>query len=122
MRLLLDHNISPKVASPLRAAGHDVAVAREVGLSRASDEAVTDFARRERRVLVSADSDFGAILARTNAATPSFVLIRRMIHQRPPEQAAMILANLPTIADDLDVGAIVVLGERTLRIRRLPLG
>ena len=122
MRFLLDHNISPKVAGPLRAAGHDVAVAREVGLRRAPDEVVTDFARRERRVLVSADSDFGAILARTNAVTPSFVLIRRMAHQRPPEQAAMILANLSTIADDLDAGAIVVLGDRTLRIRRLPLG
>lgn len=122
MRLLLDHNISHKVADPLRAAGHDVAVAREVGLSRVTDEVVMDFARRERRVLVSADSDFGAILARTKAATPSFVLIRRMAHQRPPEQAAMILANLPAIADDLAAGAIVVLGDRTLRIRRLPLG
>jgi predicted nuclease of predicted toxin-antitoxin system len=47
MRFLLDHNISPKVAGPLRAAGHDVAVAREVGMSRATDEAVIDFARRQ---------------------------------------------------------------------------
>ncbi len=31
MRSLLDKNISPKVAEPLRAAGHDVTVACEVG-------------------------------------------------------------------------------------------
>jgi predicted nuclease of predicted toxin-antitoxin system len=122
MRFLLDHNISPKVADPLRAAGHDVAVVREVGMSRATDEVVIDFARRERRVLVSADTDFGTILARTRASTPSFVLIRRMAHERPSQQASMILDNLPTVADDLEAGAIVVLGDRTLRIRLLPLG
>ncbi|HEX8769085.1 MAG TPA: DUF5615 family PIN-like protein [Jatrophihabitans sp.] len=122
MRFLLDHNISPKVADRLRAGGHDVVNAREVNLSRATDEVVIDFARAERRVLVSADTDFGTILARTSASTPSFILIRRMAHQRPTEQARIILDNLPVVADDLDAGAIVVLGDLTLRIRRLPLG
>lgn len=96
--------------------------AREADLSRATDEVVIDFARREGRVLVSADTDFGTILARTSASTPSFVLIRRMAHERPMEQAQIILDNLPAVAEDLDAGAVVVLGDRTLRIRRLPLG
>jgi len=38
------------------------------------------------------------------------------------EQAQIILDNLPAVAEDLDAGAVVVLGDRTLRIRRLPLG
>ncbi|MBV9823600.1 MAG: DUF5615 family PIN-like protein [Actinobacteria bacterium] len=117
MRFLLDHNISPKTGDRLRAAGHDVVIVREVELSRATDEVVIHFARQERRVLISADTDFGTILARTRAPAPSFILIRRMAHERPAEQARIILDNLPAVAADLDAGAIVVLGDRTLRIR-----
>ncbi len=122
MRFLLDQNISPKVAEPLRAAGHDVTVAREVGLSTATDEVVMAAARAEQRVLVSADTDFGAILARTQATSPSFILIRRAANERPTEQAGLLMGNLDAVADDLDAGAIVVLGDRTLRIRPLPIG
>jgi hypothetical protein len=34
----------------------------------------------------------------------------------------LILAQLELVARDLDTGAIVVLGEATLRIHRLPIG
>jgi predicted nuclease of predicted toxin-antitoxin system len=57
MRFLLDENLSPKVAAPLRAAGDDVTIAREVGLRSATDQVVIETARREARVLVSADTD-----------------------------------------------------------------
>ena len=122
MKFLLDHNLSPKVAAPLRAAGHDVTVAREVSLRSASDEVVIAAARREGRVLVSADTDFGAILALSGLTTPSFLLMRRAANRRPDEQARLILGNLDAVAADLDAGAIVVLGEATIRIRRLPNG
>jgi predicted nuclease of predicted toxin-antitoxin system len=122
MRFLLDENLSPKVAAPLRAAGHDVTIAREVGLRTATDQVVIETARREARVLISADTDIGAILALSGAATPSFVLVRRAANRRPDEQAALILNNLETVVTDLAAGAIVVLGETTLRIHRLPTG
>lgn len=110
MRFLLDQNISPKVAEPLRAAGHDVTVAREVSLRSATDETVMAAARSEHRVLISADTDCGAILAQSGATTPSFILMRRAANERPDEQAALILDNLPTVGDDPDAGAVVVLG------------
>ncbi|HET7386122.1 MAG TPA: DUF5615 family PIN-like protein [Nocardioidaceae bacterium] len=122
MRFLIDHNLSPGVAVPLRAAGHDVAIAREVGLRTAPDEAVIEVARNEGRVLVSADTDFGAILAISAATTPSFLLMRRAGNRRPEEQATLILDNLDAIRADLEAGAIVVLGEATLRIHLLPIG
>ena len=105
MRFLLDENLSPKVAAPVRAAGHDVTIAREVGLRTATDQVVIETARREARVLVSADTDFGAILALSGAATPSFVLVRRAANRRPDEQAALILNNLETVVADLAAGA-----------------
>ena len=122
MKFLLDQNLSPKVAESLRAAGHDVTVAREVGLSRATDDVVMATARAEGRVLVSADTDFGALLALSGATAPSFLLMRRASNRRPEQQAQLILDNLAVVADDLDAGAVVVLGEATLRIHRLPIG
>jgi predicted nuclease of predicted toxin-antitoxin system len=86
MRFLLDQNLSPKLAAPLRAAGHDVTIARDVGLRSAADEVVITTARLEGRVLVSADTDFGAILALSGATTPSFLLMRRAANQRPTER------------------------------------
>ena len=71
---------------------------------------------------VSADTDFGPILALLGAATQSFVLVRRAANRRPDEQAALILNNLETVVADLAAGAIVVLGETTLCIHRLPIG
>lgn len=47
--------------------------------------------------------------------------MRRAANQRPHEQATLILDNLDVVADDLAAGAIVVLGEATLRIHRLPI-
>jgi predicted nuclease of predicted toxin-antitoxin system len=78
-------------------------------------------ARTDLRTLISADTDFGTLLARTGATAPSFILIRRASGRRATDQAALIIDNLDAIAEDLDAGAIVVLGERALRIRRLPI-
>jgi hypothetical protein len=72
-------------------------------------------------VLVSADTDFGALLARTRAANPSILLIRRLAGRRSADQFAIIQANLETVAVDLIAGAIVVLGDDWIHIRRLPL-
>jgi hypothetical protein len=38
------------------------------------------------------------------------------------ELAGILIANLPQVEDDLRLGSIVVIGDDTLRIRRLPIG
>jgi predicted nuclease of predicted toxin-antitoxin system len=91
-------------------------------MASATDPVVIDAARAQSRVLISADTDFGTLLARTHATMPSFLLLRRASGRRASEQAAIILSNLNVVQADLDAGAIVVLGEATLRIRRLPIG
>ncbi len=40
---------------------------------------------------------------------------------RPWIQSRTILANLDVIREDLEHGAIVVIGNRNLRVRRLPI-
>ena len=122
MRLLLDENLSPRLADLLRPARHDVVHVRDLGLTSASDERVMAVAANDRRVLVSADTDFGTLLARTGAAAPSVILLRRASGRRASEQAVLLTDNLPAVEEELNVGAVVVLGEQAIRIRRLPIG
>ena len=64
VRFLVDQNLSPEVARPLTKAGHDAFHLRDDAMQRATDEQVLDFARLEERGIISADSDFGFLLAR----------------------------------------------------------
>ena len=49
------------------------------------------------------------------------MLIRRLTGRRAAEQAAIILANLDVVSEDLDSGAVVVLTDEWVRVRRLPI-
>jgi predicted nuclease of predicted toxin-antitoxin system len=122
MRFLVDNNLAPILAEHLKTAGHDAVHVRDYGLEAATDPVVLARARGERRILISADTDFGTLLAREKASSPSILLIRRLIGRRAAEQADIILTNLETVTEDLDVGAVVVLTEDWIRIRRLPIG
>ena len=121
MRFLLDESISPLVAAPLAAAGHDVVHARDIGLRSAPDSSVLAAAVNEDRTLVTLDTDFGALIAESGAELPSVVLFRGNVTRQPAAQAALLLANLEQFAIDLDQGAVVVIGDDRVRIRRLPI-
>lgn len=121
MRFLLDESVSPLVAGPLAAAGHDVLHARDVGLQSAPDPTVLAAAGEAGRVLVTLDTDFGALIAQSGAQLPSVVLFRGEVTRRPSAQAALLLANLDQFAVDLDEGAVVVIGDDRVRVRRLPI-
>ena len=121
MKFLIDNNLSPLLAEGLKAAGHDAVHLRDLGMQAAQDSAVLQRAQDDERVLVSADTDFGGLLARSRATGPSVLLIRRLAGRRAAEQSAIILANLDQIAEDLAAGAVVVIGDDWIRIRRLPM-
>jgi predicted nuclease of predicted toxin-antitoxin system len=121
MRLLVDQNLSRRVAAALRSAGHDVVHTSEVELSTASDDAIASFAAATDRVVVSADTDFGTLLAITGASQPSVVLVRLRAPRPAEALAAVVIANLEDVSADLESGAIVVLEDERVRIRPLPL-
>ncbi|CAN5204148.1 hypothetical protein BH20ACT9_BH20ACT9_22690 [soil metagenome] len=120
MRFLVDENLSPQLAGALHGAGHDAVHVRDLGLAGGDDLAVLAAARADERVLISADTDFGGLLARTRASLPSVILIRRLQGRRAADQVDLLLEHLPDAEEDLVAGSVVAFDADRLRIRRLP--
>jgi predicted nuclease of predicted toxin-antitoxin system len=120
VRLLIDANLSPRVAAWLRDAGYEASHVVDHGLLRATDEVILAHAMDNHQVIVSADSDFTSMLALRGLRSPSLVLLRSADHLTPSEQTGLRVANLPAVAEDLEAGAVVSLSRNRLRVRALP--
>ncbi|MBI4339297.1 MAG: DUF5615 family PIN-like protein [Chloroflexi bacterium] len=121
MKFLIDNALSPLLAQRLREAGHDAVHLRERGMQSIPDREVFALASDEGRILVSADTDFGAILAWWEASHPSVILFRRGLARRSAYQANTLLPKLADLQDALERGSIVVMEPGRIRIRTLPL-
>jgi predicted nuclease of predicted toxin-antitoxin system len=86
----------------------------------ASDEKILARALAEDRIVVSADSDFSAILAAQEAERPSFILFRDPNLLVARDYVDMLLPVLPALERELLGGCVVVFRSNRLRVRKLP--
>ena len=122
MRFLVDANLSPRGATFLSGEGFESIHVGDVDLLTATDQAILDYAAANGLVIISADSDFGELLAVSRGAVrPSVVLLRSADRLTPDQQAAILVANLAAVADELKTGALVSIARGRVRIRSLPI-
>ena len=101
MRLLVDENLSPILAELFRAAGHDALHVNDLGLAAVDDATILRHASEQDRVVVSADTDFGTLLAASGDTRPSVLLVRVRTRRPAAQLAPVVLANLPALEGDL---------------------
>jgi predicted nuclease of predicted toxin-antitoxin system len=136
VRFLVDQSVSRKVASHLRDDSHDAIHVAEQRLERTDDVTILIKAAKEDRIVITADTDFGDLLALLPgrvalvsgaAAKPSALTLRlsvillRRVPRRPADQALLIMANLPAVEQALATGAIVTFDAGQIRVRALPI-
>lgn len=116
MKLLIDESLQQDLARILTDAGHNAVHVTDLGLGGATDNEVLARAGADARIVVTADTDFGTLLALTGAPGPSVILLRRS-GRRATERARTVLAVLALVDEQLDHGV-----EQTrLRVRELPI-
>ena len=104
----------------LREMGEEIVHLKEEGLQRLPDDEILAKARRESRIILTFDLDFGELLALGGYALPS-VIIFRMRNQTP----AIVTRRLQRVFSEckavLEEGAIIVVEDGSYRMRRLPI-
>ncbi len=113
MRLPLDTCIWKDAAAELEAAGHDVEWSGNWPQDP-GDEEILAYARREARVLVTLDKDFGE-LAVVQGVRHSGIL--RIVDFGVRQQGTVCLQAIAGHGSDLAAGAIVTAEPGRLRVR-----
>jgi len=120
MKFLLDQGLPRSTVQHLQNMGMEAEHVGRLGLATATDETILDEARDRGAIVVTLDSDFHALLALSNASSPSVIRIR--IQALKGQGVARVIQQvLGASESDVVAGAAVTVTSRRLALRRLPL-
>jgi predicted nuclease of predicted toxin-antitoxin system len=111
---MIDENIPAIIIDWLRNHGHDLALASEL-LPGATDEHWLMAARKEGRILVTADKDFGELVFRERRSSQGIILLR--LHDIPLVERPARLEQAWSIVEANPSGKFVVITSKRVRVR-----
>jgi predicted nuclease of predicted toxin-antitoxin system len=112
MKLLIDNCLSRKIAPALREAGHDVECVGDWPADPGDPE-VLRTAHAAGRVLVTGDRGFGQLVVQYRLSSAGIIVVQTL----PTEHVAAVLRAIAVHADELQVGAVVIVTSERLRAR-----
>ena len=122
MRILVDMNLTPRWVQFFNGAGHECSHWSMIGPSETPDADICAYAREHAYVLLTNDLDFPQILAYTQAAAPSVILLRGQ-PLTPELRGVALLTAIADCASELQSGAILSIdwsGRPRARVLPLP--
>jgi predicted nuclease of predicted toxin-antitoxin system len=115
---LVDASLPRAAAATIRGHGHQATDVRDIGLGAAPDQDIADYARQHQLAIITADQDFGNVLAFPPADYAGLVIIR------PPDGAttAMLVLLVQQLLNDANVmanlpGHLVIVEPGRIRCR-----
>jgi len=114
MRFLIDRCAGIQIANWLRAAGHDVVEAREIGPDP-GDSVLLELAAKESRILITIDTDFGQLVFLEGQSHAGLV---RLPDVPSRERLEIIKELLERFGQELQSQAIITVRGGKVRISK----
>jgi predicted nuclease of predicted toxin-antitoxin system len=116
MRLKIDENLHPDVATYLRGQGHDAATVWDESLRGTADSNLAQVCQQEGRALITMDLDFADIRSYPPEQYPGLIVLRLASQSR-----AHVMRSVARIEDMLReekvAGKLLVVDETSVRLR-----
>lgn len=115
MKFLLDESAEFRLAAFLASLGHDVTAIAHDYPSALGDQEVLAIARREGRILITNDSDFGDLVFRDHHPHAGVIFFRLKPESTDEDKIARLGPLLLSHRDQLS--KFIVVTERRIRVR-----
>jgi predicted nuclease of predicted toxin-antitoxin system len=116
LKIKLDENMPASAVSLLQQKGHDIHTVFDEALNGEVDEKIAETCRKERRILITLDSDFSDIRSYPPKDNAGIILLRPH-RQSEPQIIRLLESVLPMFQSEPIHGFLWVVESAGLRIR-----
>lgn len=119
MKFIADMGISQTTVQWLKELGFDAVHVRDRNLQRSTDTEIVETAKKENRIVITCDLDFGDIISASGETYPSAIILR-LENETPDNVNRRLRQVLAESSEILIRGAIISVEETRHRVRSLP--